>query len=592
MQPLRVFIFPLLALSLLASCAGEGCNPAQSANDAPTYYQDIAPILSLNCSSCHREGGMNAYMIFDDAGFTQSMSSPIAAAIEDGSMPPFHAEETEQCPNPWGWQHDPRLSDEESQLVADWASAGGPIGDPGRAAPVPQPPSTDLEGADVTLFPQTPWTTEPFGEVTDQFVCFSIDPGLSEDKWLEAFQVVPDNLAVVHHVLTGLDLSGASAALAGSDGIYDCFGGFGVDAQFIGGWVPGSSPIEFPAHSGLRVPPEARIVLQLHYHMASQAHEDATGLSLRWSDSVPVREAYLSLIGNADQRFGDGSGLQPGPNDTGEPDFFIPAGAEGHTETMSFPMSSQIPRRGLTFLVANHMHYVGTDMRLWVERGDQSPNTGEEACLLHTPSWDFDWQQFYFYDAESDNAPYIYPGDTLWMQCSFDNTLDNPGVIRALDEAGLDAPQDVYLGDGSLSEMCIAVLGQVFDVKLTAENESHKGAHASAINIPSIGAQVDCSGPASVSLNDEGALTGVAACGVEWEGDLLTMEFAISGSLAEPSAGSGDIDLSIIGVDGSGSASWTGSTDNGTVTIDFTGTGSFSGISSTVIGTIEVDATK
>jgi len=590
MSHFRALASPLLVLSLLTSCAGEGCDTNEPPVDAPTYYQDIAPILSLNCASCHQEGGMNPYMVFDDASFTQSMSGPIAAAIKEGSMPPFYAEESEQCPNPWGWKHDPRLSEGDSQLVSAWAAAGGPLGDPNTAAPVPLPPSTNLDGVDLTLFPTTPWTTEPFGEVTDQFQCFSMDPGLSEEKWLEAFQVVPDNLAVVHHVLTGLDLSGASAALAGDDGIYDCFGGFGIDAQFIGGWIPGSSPIEFPSYSGLRVPPGARIVLQMHYHMASEPHDDATGISLRWSDSTPVREAYLGLLGNAGETFPNGTGLQAGPNDSGTAAFYIPAGATGHTETMSFD-APPLPRRAQSFMVANHMHYVGTDMRLWLERGSQSPES-EEACLLHTPSWDFDWQQFYFYDASSGNAPYIYPGDKIWMQCVFDNTLDNPGVVRALEEANLDSPQDVYLGDGSLSEMCIAVLGQVLDVPMVTEDESHSGALAADISVPSFSVQADCGGPASLSIDDDGSVSGLAACGLEWQGALLTMEYAISGTVVGGSTGSGQIDVTIIGADGGGTATWTGTMSGDSWSLDFVVEGNFGGIGSTITGTIDVNRSR
>ena len=56
------------------------------------------------------------------------------------------------------------------------------------------------------------------GEVEDEFICFTIDPGLSEAQWLEAFQVIPDDLAVVHHVLVGIDHEGTSADLANSDG--------------------------------------------------------------------------------------------------------------------------------------------------------------------------------------------------------------------------------------------------------------------------------------------------------------------------------------------------------------------------------------
>jgi hypothetical protein len=35
-------------------------------------------------------------------------------------------------------------------------------------------------------------------------------------------------------------------------------------------------------------------------------------------------------------------------------------------------------------------------------------------------------------------------------------------VARALEDAGLDAPVDVYLGEGTLDEMCIGIFSYVF----------------------------------------------------------------------------------------------------------------------------------
>ena len=581
----------ILALCLLASCAGEGCNGEDPPSDGPTYYGDIAPILSANCGSCHTQGGMNPYMLFDDAAFTQSMSSTIAAAVEEGSMPPFFAEETEQCPNPWGWQHDPRLSVADIQLIGEWASAGGPIGDAANAAPVPNASSTDLPGADLTVFPTGKWTTAPFGDIEDQFICFSIDPALTEEKWLEALQVVPDNLAVVHHVLTGIDLTGDSAAQADQDGVYDCFGGFGVDAEFVGGWIPGSSPVEFPAHSGLRVPPGARIVLQIHYHMAEEAQQDGTGIALRWADATPVRQATLSLVGNAGEQLADGTGLQAGPNDQSGIEFFIPAGAQAHSETMMFQPWDDAPREVEIFLVANHMHYVGVDMRLWVERGSQAPTT-EEACLLQTPAWDFDWQQFYFYDASNGQAPTVYPGDKLWMECLFDNSLDNPDVVNSLSEAGLSAPLDVRLGEGSLDEMCIAVVGQVPSVAMKTATESHGGSVDVTIAVAAASFTGTCGGPASVSLTDTGDLQGLAACGLDFSGQLRTVEYSITGSIAANGSGDGQITTSILGIDDTITSPWTGTMDGDSLVIEFAGSGSFSGYATTFDGTLNLAVVK
>ena len=77
---------------------------------------------------------------------------------------------------------------------------------------------------------------------------------------------------------------------------------------------------------------------------------------------------------------------------------------------------------------------------------------------MQTPHWDFNWQRGYSYDAPLDEVPVLRGGDTLHLRCTYDNTLDNPGVRQALADAGLDAPQDVYLGETTLDEMCLGVL--------------------------------------------------------------------------------------------------------------------------------------
>jgi len=45
------------------------------------------------------------------------------------------------------------------------------------------------------------------------------------------------------------------------------------------------------------------------------------------------------------------------------------------------------------------------------------------------------------------------------VRCTYDNVLTNPGVAEMLAEVGLDAPQDVSLGEGTLDEMCLAGVG-------------------------------------------------------------------------------------------------------------------------------------
>jgi hypothetical protein len=99
------------------------------------------------------------------------------------------------------------------------------------------------------------------------------------------------------------------------------------------------------------------------------------------------------------------------------------------------------------------MHKVGVDMKTSIIRD------GEELCLVQTPNWDYGWQRLYEYDSPIDEVFQLLPGDVVRVRCTFDNSRGNPAVVEALSEVGLDEPQDVSVGEGTLDEMCLSGIG-------------------------------------------------------------------------------------------------------------------------------------
>ncbi len=177
---------------------------------------------------------------------------------------------------------------------------------------------------------------------------------------------------------------------------------------------------------------------------------------------MPEYRVIFLAIGNAPSQLPDGDGLQPGPNDKNGSEFLIPAGAKGHTETIKRKIPDEFMGESLVdgfklYRVMPHMHYVGTDIKISVER--PSPQGGDPAgeCVLEAPQWDFNWQQTYAIDASVDALPTLKAGDTMNVRCTYDNTLDNPFVKKALREENLTAPKDIHLGEGSLDEMCVGL---------------------------------------------------------------------------------------------------------------------------------------
>jgi hypothetical protein len=378
------------------------------------------------------------------------------------TMPPWDAVGTDDCRPKLPWQHDISLSDAEISIIGDWAQGGAPEGDPSKAPPPLGTSTAGLSGANVELQPTTPFVAT--GQ-TDVFRCFVMDPNLVTDRYLNGTFVIPGNAAVVHHAVIFADPDRKSASIADSSGSYDCFGGPGIpNPQFLAVWTPGGVPFELPPTIGTPVKAGSLIVMQIHYHPHSTvAAADTTKVQLRFIDQKP--QWYLAAIGigNYPVQLPNGDGLQPGPDDvTSTPVFRIPANISGHTEAMQFTVPATVngvPMPALwIYGVMAHMHLVGVDLKTQVVH---TGSAGTE-CLLHEPAWRFDWQRFYNYDAPTEQLPLLAPGDKIRVTCTYDNTMSNPGVRRLLNDRQLSQPIDVYLGEQTTDEMCLAILPLVY----------------------------------------------------------------------------------------------------------------------------------
>jgi len=368
---------------------GGGADGSSSGPDAVTFHRDVEPILQHSCQSCHVTGGIAPFPLItfaDAAPVAEDMAGQTAAKI----MPPWHAQNTDECSVPLGWKNDIRLSDAEIATFKAWLDAGKPEGDPADAPP-PREIVTGLPRVQLELKPDAPFTVAPGA---DEFRCFVLDPKLLMDSYLNGMFVIPGNSAVVHHVLVFSDPSGASLARADANGSYSCFGGIGVaNAELIEAWTPGGVPLEYPANVATPLSKGSLLVMQVHYHphSATDAASDQTSVQLRFSDTAPQWDAVSVLIGNFSAQGALGDGLLPGPDDPPSgPKFIIPANAKAHTETMQYtyrPLKAGGVAPKL-YGVGGHMHYVGVDEKITVQHADKT-----EACLMQIPHWDFDWQR-------------------------------------------------------------------------------------------------------------------------------------------------------------------------------------------------------
>lgn len=458
----RLRLAALTLLPLAAACSGDdGGGPAPT---PVTWYRDVAPIVAKHCMGCHQEGGIAPFSLttYDDA---MPIANQLMEAIDTGLMPPFDAREASDCTPDHGWQDDPRLSPAEQAMLRTWIADGTPAGD---VADVPPPPVYALHGVTDTLRPTTPFVTT--GD-TDQFICYALDPGNTRLAWMNGLQIRAGNPDVVHHAVTvalfpknaPTDPDGPNEQLraAGQIGVpFDCADG-GVTTMansfLLGVWTPGNQPIDLP--SGIAAPLLANslVVIQIHYHPGGRLTNapDATEIDLRLVSERPTEIYTATALGNA----GAAPQLLPDPDDRGAPEFRIPANSDTHREHMRFTVGAvdnPIP----LFSAYPHMHYIGTGIDVKIERAAPSPGQPASECL-YSGDWNFDWQRSYLYDAPVGSLPRVGTGDVIDVSCSYDNTLRNPFVQRALHDAGLDQPIDVVLGEQTLDEMCLGIFGVV-----------------------------------------------------------------------------------------------------------------------------------
>src|SRR5580692_2579012 len=98
---------------------------------APTYNKDIAPILNNQCARCHRPGEVAPFSLltYQDAAKRAAL---IATVTTNRYMPPWKPEAGFAT-----FQHERRLTPEEVALIAVWAKAGAPEGNPQDRPPAP-----------------------------------------------------------------------------------------------------------------------------------------------------------------------------------------------------------------------------------------------------------------------------------------------------------------------------------------------------------------------------------------------------------------------------------------------------------------------
>lgn len=450
---MRKLVVPaLVALSALSVA------PRASAQDAPTFNKDVAPILYANCTNCHRAGEI-APMSLITYKEARPWARAIASKVADGTMPPWHAD-----PKYGSFSTARILSEPQKQTIAKWAAAGAPEG---NAADLPAAPKyTDGWNIqpDVVLSMQEDYPIPATGEIPYQYL--EVPANFAEDRYIEAWEIRPGDRQAVHHLLLStrppqaeveqmvkrqqqaalqrmFGSAQANAAAANAPRpvppfAFDCCvqipdgqsGGRPLPPEqrkplgpnyrprpvgtgpTMGGYSPGGSIRIFPEGMAMRIPKGHSLVFQMHYTTYGKASTDRTKIGLKFAKTAPRNVLNTMALINAS--------------------LSIPPGAVNHLVENGMTFN----RDTVIYSLVPHTHVRGTGWHYEVTYPD-----GRKEVILSVPKYDFNWQHEYVF-----SQPLRLPaGSKLHAKARYDNSARN--------KSNPDPTKTVTWGDQTWEEM-------------------------------------------------------------------------------------------------------------------------------------------
>jgi thiol-disulfide isomerase/thioredoxin len=350
------------------------------AHPSVTYAKDVAPILNRRCVVCHRPTQIAPFALtsYDEVAGWADM---IAEVTQLDRMPPWHAD-----PRYGSFLNEARLDEQEKHILAEWATAGAPQGNP---KDLPKPPdfahSWMITQPDEIIY-MSPKSFEVPATGLVPYQVFIVDPGWKDDRWISAIELRPGNRSVVHHILVYALPPDATT-----------FDPLRSDESYFAGFAPGLIPEELPVGFARALPAGSRLLFNVHYTPNGSPQTDRSYIGIKFADPRSVvREVTVSCA------FNKGFQILPG--------------------AFAQEVQSQyiFRRDSLLLSMLPHMHLRGKDFSYEAQYPD-----GQREFLLSVPHYDFGWQTSYRL-----KEPKIMPRGTV-ISCiaHYDNSaanLNNP----------------------------------------------------------------------------------------------------------------------------------------------------------------------
>ena len=394
-----------------------------AAQDSPTFFKDVLPILQANCQTCHRPGEAAPMSLL-----TYEQSRPwaraIKAAVATRKMPPWFAD-----PRFGRFANERRLSSQDIETITSWVDAGARAGDE-RAAP---PPRTFENGwnikPDIIVEMPKPFELPARGTINYKYVL--VKTAFKEDLWVTAAEMRPGNSEVLHHGKVWVRPPGSKwmvNAVPGeayeTESHRDLMGRIAIEEgnDILGKFNPGLGAQYFDMEGAAKfIPKGSDLVYELHYTTSGKPTSDVSKLGLVLAKQPPATRYFFHA----------------GPAAV---NLAIPPG-DGKAEVVSEITFGEDAK---LVYAQPHMHLRGKDFELRLV----DPNS--ESTTVLKGDWNFEWQVGYQY-----KEPIALPkGTKLRLISHFDNSAANRN--------NPDPTKKVVWGPQNWNEMSNCFIGVLF----------------------------------------------------------------------------------------------------------------------------------
>jgi hypothetical protein len=174
-----------------------------------------------------------------------------------------------------------------------------------------------------------------------------------------------------------------------------------------------------PEGTGIFLPKNADVVMQMHYHRNGRLEKDRTTIGLYFAKK-PVQRRYQGGVTMA--------WFTKIP--AGEERFLVKGTAN---VTEDFQLHSVMP----------HMHMLGKEIKVTLVAPD-----GGKQTLFAIKEWDYNWQETYVLKQPLT----VKAGTRFEIEAVYNNSASNPNNP-------FDPPRDVRFGEQTTNEMCFVFLG-------------------------------------------------------------------------------------------------------------------------------------